>query len=118
MKNEKWGKGDDGQNIYQCSQQFNWFEIRLCLDFSYMREHNFKHNFQDTLNPLWGCSLEIESTEYFFLCCQNYNHERQKQISKLDSSFSLLCSTNHITFLLYGNPHLKPEIGRYVYFAE
>ena len=90
------------------------FLTRLRLNFSHLKEHKFKHNFQDTLNPLCGCSLEIESTEHFFLRCQNYNHERQNllnNISKFDSSFSLLCSTDQINILLYGNPHLKPEIN-------
>ena len=30
---------------------------RLCVDFNHLRQHKFKHNFQDTLNPLWSCSL-------------------------------------------------------------
>ena len=30
---------------------------RLCVDFNHLRQHKFKHNSQDTLNPLWSCSL-------------------------------------------------------------
>ena len=33
--------------------------IRLGL--SHLREHKFNHNFQDTVNPLCFCSLELES---------------------------------------------------------
>ena len=33
---------------------------RLCLGFSHLREHKFRHNFADTLNPLCSCSLETE----------------------------------------------------------
>ena len=40
---------------------------RLRVGFSHLREHKFKHNFQDTLNPLCPSSLEAEDT-YHFLC--------------------------------------------------
>ena len=29
---------------------------------SHLREHKFKHNFQDCLNPICRCGLDIEST--------------------------------------------------------
>ena len=44
---------------------------RLCLGFSHLREHKFRHNFVDTLNLLCSCCLETEDTEHYFLCCQN-----------------------------------------------
>ena len=39
---------------------------RLRIGFSHLREHKFKHNFQDTLNPLCPRSLEAEDTYHFF----------------------------------------------------
>ena len=33
---------------------------RLRVGFSHLREHKFKRNFQNTLNPLCPCSLEAE----------------------------------------------------------
>ena len=42
---------------------------RLRLSLSYLREHKFNHNFQDTIDPLCSCSLESESTTHFFLRC-------------------------------------------------
>ena len=44
----------------------------LHVSFSHLREHKFKHNFADTLNPLCACALETECTEHFFLLCHNY----------------------------------------------
>ena len=35
---------------------------RLCLGFSHLREHKFRHHFADTLNPLSSCFLETEDT--------------------------------------------------------
>ena len=40
--------------------------------FSHLREHKFKHNFADTVNPLCSYPLEIESTENYFLRYHNY----------------------------------------------
>ena len=33
---------------------------RLRLGLSHLREHKFRHNFEDTLNPLCSCSIEVE----------------------------------------------------------
>ena len=41
---------------------------RLWLGFSHLSEHKFKHNFADSLNPLYS------SFTSFFLCCQNYTN--------------------------------------------
>ena len=34
---------------------------RLRVGLSHLNEHRFRHNFQDCLNPLCSCSLEVES---------------------------------------------------------
>ena len=39
---------------------------RLRLRFSHLREHRFKHNFQNTLNLLCSCNTEAESTPTTF----------------------------------------------------
>ena len=43
---------------------------RLRVGLSHLNEHRFRHNFQDCLNPLCSCSLEVESNIHFFLHCQ------------------------------------------------
>ena len=43
------------------------FVTRLCLGLSHLREHKFKHNFQDSIKPLCNCGYEVESTVHFFL---------------------------------------------------
>ena len=53
------------------------FLTRLRLILSHLNEHKFKHNFQNCLNPLCSCSLEIESTIYFFLHCHFFDKFRQ-----------------------------------------
>ena len=44
---------------------------RLRLGLSHLREHKFRHNFEDTLNPLCSCSIEVEM--HFFLRSHFFN---------------------------------------------
>ena len=43
------------------------FVTHLRLGFSHLNEHRFRHNFQDCMNPLCSCSLEIEDTSHYLL---------------------------------------------------
>ena len=68
---------------------------RLRLGLSHLNEHKFRHHVQDCLNPLRSCSLEVETTNHYFLLCLYYNDIRKtlldtvKEITnKLFSDFS------------------------------
>ena len=56
---------------------------RLRLGFSHLREHKFKHNFHDTLNPLCSCSVEVESISQYFLRCHFFDALRATLINDL-----------------------------------
>ena len=80
---------------------------RLRVGLSHLREHEFYHNFHDTLDPLCSCRLNsIESVEHFLLHCPNYSTYRcylfddlrQKEILILPFSCSYL-----VQILLLGN---------------
>ena len=58
---------------------------RLLVGFSHLREHKFKHNFQDTLKPSCPCSLEAEDTYHFFMPCQNFSNQRNVLFNDLNS---------------------------------
>ena len=85
---------------------------RLRLGLSHLREHKFKHSFQDTLNPICSCSNDIESTTHYLLHCSNYIEERLallNQVRSIDSqllqqSDSLICQ-----LLLFGKCSLSIE---------
>ena len=50
---------------------------RLRLVFSHLREHKFKHSFQDSLNPFCSCGKgEVETSSHYLLYCSNYSEER------------------------------------------
>ena len=83
------------------------FLTRLRMSFSHLREHKFKHNFQDTLNPLCYCSLSIESTEHFFLSCVNFNQQRQillNSLNQLDINNMDYQNKDLSNLLLFGSP--------------
>ena len=50
---------------------------RLRLGLSHLREHKFKHSFQDSLNSFCGCGKgEVETSSNYLLHCCNYSEER------------------------------------------
>ena len=51
---------------------------RLRLGFSHLKEHKFKHNFQDSVDPLCSCGIETESTKHFPLHCANFSIQKKK----------------------------------------
>ena len=54
---------------------------RLRLGLSHLNEHRFNHNFQNCINPLCACSLEVETTAHCFLHCHHYNNIRAKPLN-------------------------------------
>ena len=79
---------------------------RLRLDLNHLRGHKFKHSFQDTINPLYNCGQDIESSTHFFLHCPFFINERRTLLSTVRSLDSkLLDCTNHdlTQTLLFGN---------------
>ena len=82
------------------------FLTRLRLRLSHLREHKFRHNFLDTLNPLCSCSLETESVSHYLLRCPFYAQNRKILLDNLVDivgSMSNLSDTKLINLLLYGD---------------
>ena len=79
---------------------------------SHLREHKFKHNFQDCLNPICSCGLDIESTSHFLLHCPTFNDERYTLLSTLnniDCTLLELTKSSLSQTLLYGNTLFDKE---------
>ena len=78
---------------------------RLRLGLSHLREHKFKHSFQDN-KSLCNCGQDIESATHFFLHCPFFINERHtlpSTIRSLDSKL-LDCTDYDLTqTLLFGN---------------
>ena len=53
-------------SVYSCHNPKGLkFITRLRPGLSHLREHKFKHSFRDTINPLYSCGPDIESTEIY-----------------------------------------------------
>ena len=59
------------------------FVTRLRLDFSHLREHKFNYNFEDMLNPLCSCSVEVESASHYLLRCHFFDALRTTLMNDL-----------------------------------
>ena len=79
---------------------------RLRLGLSHLNQHKFNHNFQDCLNPLCSCSLEVESVSHFFQHCYYYSNICSTLLNELQSiDINLLNQEDDIVVevLLYGS---------------
>ena len=61
------------------------FITGLRLGLSHLREHKFKHSFQDSLNPFCSRGLDIESTAHFLLHCPTHITERRTLLSTIEN---------------------------------
>ena len=49
---------------------------RLELNISHLNEHKFKHNLNDTINPMQKCGADIETNTHYLLRCQLYSFDK------------------------------------------
>ena len=73
-------------NVYYC---YNFKGIRLITRLrqrlSHLREHKFKHSFQDCLNLICFCGNDIETSTHYLLHCLTYTNERMALLDKVRS---------------------------------
>ena len=61
----------------------------LRLNFIHLNEHKFRHNFNDTTNPMCNCGAATERTIHYLLRCRLYSVQRAELLNnvyKLDSA--------------------------------
>ena len=73
-------------NVFNCNSHkgvrfITWLRVWM----SHLHEHKFKHNFQDCLNSICSCGLDIKSTWHFLLHCPTFNDERYTLLSTLNN---------------------------------
>ena len=57
----------------------------LRLGFSHLNEHRFGHNFENCVNPLCSCSLEVEDTLHYLPNCHHFNQDRLDLMNSVKS---------------------------------
>ena len=89
---------------------------RLRIGFSHLREHKFRHGFQDTVETFCNCrSNAIENTEHYLLQCSNFTVERLVLFDKLRTLHITLIPLNPshlIRVLLYGDQNAADHTNR------
>ena len=83
---------------------------RLRIGFSHLKEHKFRHNFQDSVDPLCSCGNSIELTVHFFLHCPNFTSQRQTLLNKRKSINASIMAENEnsvVRKLLFGRPEFN-----------
>ena len=90
---------------------------RLRVNFSDLRDHRFNHGFNCS-SPTCRCSVEIESTEHFFLRCPRFISPRQTLLSNIATALSTDISVfpdGHLTdILLYGSPAFNSDTNKII----
>ena len=80
---------------------------RLRLGLTHLREHKFKHSFQDSLNPFCNCGKgEVETSSHYPLYCSNYSKERLallNAIKNIDMSILQQSDSKFTSVLLFGD---------------
>ena len=78
---------------------------RLRLGLSHSNKHRFNHNFDNCINPLCTCTLEIESTAHFFLHWHFYRNIQKTlldDVNEININISNFTETALTDLLLYG----------------
>ena len=79
---------------------------RLRLGLSHLRDHKFKHIFQDLLNPICNCRNDVETTTHYLLHCPVFFDERLILINNIWNINNNVLNLNDPRFsemLLFGN---------------
>ena len=79
---------------------------RLRLGFRHLHEHKFRQGLKGTLNPLYSCSIEVESPTHYFLRCHFYNSNRATLMNDLENIPIPLPTVSYndlISLLLHGD---------------
>ena len=99
------------KSIYNCHNPKGIRLItRLRPGLSHLREHKFKHSFQDCLNSLCLCGNDVETSSHFLLHCPTYSNERMtflNKIKKINYGILELSDTIMTKALLFGDSLLS-----------
>ena len=58
---------------------------QLRVGLSKLNFHKFRHNFRDTINPLYPTNDGVEDTEHFLLFCHSYDGPRSDPLNSANA---------------------------------
>ena len=89
----------------------------MCLGLIHLRYHKFRRNFQDCINPLCACGLEIETATHFLLYRSLFQSARQSlviNIKEIDESILKKHDELITKTLLYGDDKFDLSCNRLI----
>ena len=91
---------------------------RIRLGLSHLREHKFKHSFQDSLNPFCSCGKgEVETSSHYLLHCSNCSEEQftlLNTIRNIDMSILQLSDSKFTSVLLFGDSSFNNKKNTFI----
>ena len=91
---------------------------RLRLGLSHLREHKFRHNFNDTIDPFCLCRTNcLETTEHFLLHCPIYASFRLNLFDNLRNNNILVLPLNKpsiVQIFLYGSENYDHRDNNFI----
>ena len=90
---------------------------RLRLGLSHLREHKFKHGFQDSLNPICSCGNDIETSAHFLLYCPHYSNERSTFLNTIRNINRNIFDKDYLEIteiLLYSDSSLDDKSNTFI----
>ena len=90
---------------------------QLRVGLSKLNFHKFKHNFRDTVNPMYPTNDGIEDTEHFLLLCPSFEAPRRDLLAGVSALLRPLGHTNLsneflMRILLYGDKDFTDGLNR------
>ena len=109
-------------NVYYCHNPKGIILLtRLHLGISHLREHKFKHIFQDYLNTFCFCGNEIKTSTRYLLNCPTITNERMTLLNKIKSiSCSILEFSNAVVtkILLFGDKTFSDSCNTFILIRQ
>ena len=94
---------------------------RIRLGLSHLREHKFKHSFQDSLNLFCNCGKgEVETRSHYLLHCSNYSEERLgllNTIRNIDMSILQPSDSKFTSILLFSDNSFDNNKNTFIFDA-
>ena len=94
---------------------------RLRIGFSHLKEHKFRHNFQDSVDPMCSCGSGTETTKHFLLHCPNFHLQRQTLFDKIATIDSNILTENEesiVNTLLFGKLNSENSFNKAILNAS
>ena len=99
--------GPVGNSVFKINNPYGLKLLtRLRLGLSHLCYHKFRHNFQDCINPICACGIEIETATHFLFHCPLFQSAEQFlliNIKKIDESILKKHDERITKTLLYGD---------------